>query len=103
MRALTSLTVANARSFVRDRAAIFWTLAFPILFVLLFGSIYDSLAQMRRGDADGVVVVPAGVGDAIAAAGTGGTSGPVALRLYTDPSQQQQSATLQQIVAQVVS
>ncbi len=41
MRALTTLTLANIRSFVRDRAAIFWTLAFPILFVVLFGSIFS--------------------------------------------------------------
>jgi len=40
MRALLHLTVANIRSFVRDRATIFWTLAFPLIFVLLFGSIF---------------------------------------------------------------
>ena len=42
MRALRALTVANIRSFVRDRAALFWTLAFPVLFVVLFGSIFSS-------------------------------------------------------------
>lgn len=41
MNALRSLTVANIRSFVRDRAAIFWTIAFPVVFVLLFGSIFS--------------------------------------------------------------
>ena len=30
MRALRALTIANVRSFVRDRAALFWTLAFPL-------------------------------------------------------------------------
>ena len=40
MRALLTLTVANTRSFVRDRAALFWTLAFPIVFVILFGTIF---------------------------------------------------------------
>ena len=30
MHALLALTVANIRSFVRDRAALFWTLAFPL-------------------------------------------------------------------------
>src|SRR5438046_5457901 len=39
MRALVSLSRANLRSFVRDRAALFWMLAFPILFVVLFGTI----------------------------------------------------------------
>ncbi len=41
MRSLVALTRANLRSFSRDRAAIFWTLAFPIVFVLLFGSIFS--------------------------------------------------------------
>src|SRR5438046_8807197 len=40
MRALVSLSRANLRSFVRDRAALFWMLAFPILFVVLFGTIF---------------------------------------------------------------
>jgi ABC-2 type transport system permease protein len=35
------LTIANIRSFVRDRSALFWTLAFPIIFILLFGSIFS--------------------------------------------------------------
>ncbi len=38
---LLALTRANIRSFVRDRAALFWTIAFPILFVILFGSIFS--------------------------------------------------------------
>jgi ABC-2 type transport system permease protein len=41
MRPLIQLTLANARSFVRDRATIFWTLAFPLIFVVLFGSIFS--------------------------------------------------------------
>jgi hypothetical protein len=41
MRALFALTVANIRSFVRDRAALFWTLAFPLIFVVLFGLIFS--------------------------------------------------------------
>ena len=40
MRSLISLSRANLKSFVRDRAALFWTLAFPILFVVLFGTIF---------------------------------------------------------------
>ena len=42
MRALRALVLANLRSFLRDRLALFWTLAFPILFVILFGSIFSS-------------------------------------------------------------
>lgn len=41
MRALLLLTVANIKSFTRDRAALFWTLAFPLIFVFLFGSIFS--------------------------------------------------------------
>jgi ABC-2 type transport system permease protein len=144
MRALTALTIANVRSFVRDRAAIFWTLAFPILFVVLFGSIFsgdgptefqvgwvdqdgtpaaaglrtgfertglfelvdgtedERLAAMREGDIDAVIVVPDGLGEAIASATEGETPGQVSLRVYTDPSQQTQSTTIQQVVGQVV-
>jgi len=40
VNALLWLTVANMRSFTRDRAALFWTLAFPLIFVILFGSIF---------------------------------------------------------------
>jgi ABC-2 type transport system permease protein len=41
MSALLQLTVANIKSFVRDRAAMFWTLAFPLIFVVMFGSIFS--------------------------------------------------------------
>ncbi len=40
MRMLRALSVANFKSFVRDRAALFWTLAFPVVFVILFGTIF---------------------------------------------------------------
>lgn len=41
MHALVMLTRANIRSFVRDRTALFWTLAFPVIFILLFGAIFS--------------------------------------------------------------
>src|SRR4051812_27292810 len=41
MRALQTLTVANIKSYVRDRQAVFWTLAFPLIFIFLFGSIFS--------------------------------------------------------------
>jgi ABC-2 type transport system permease protein len=47
VRALLLLTVANIRSFTRDRAALFWTLAFPLIFVLLFGSIFSGGSSQR--------------------------------------------------------
>ncbi|HEX5451397.1 MAG TPA: ABC transporter permease [Candidatus Limnocylindrales bacterium] len=40
MHALLTLTRANIRSFVRDRAALFWTIFFPVLFIVLFGTLF---------------------------------------------------------------
>ncbi|HEU4920277.1 MAG TPA: ABC transporter permease [Candidatus Limnocylindrales bacterium] len=56
MNALLLLTVANIRSFARDRAALFWTLAFPLIFVFLFGAIFSGGSTDRTmgfGDLDG--------------------------------------------------
>lgn len=47
MRALLALTVANIRSYVRDRAALFWTIAFPLVFVVLFGLIFSAGSSTR--------------------------------------------------------
>lgn len=41
MRAVLALTVANLKSFVRSRSALFWTLAFPVVFIVLFGLIFS--------------------------------------------------------------
>ncbi len=41
MRAVLALTVANVKSYTRDRAALFWTLAFPLVFIVLFGLIFS--------------------------------------------------------------
>ena len=41
MHALLALTLANIRSYTRDRAAVFWTLAFPLVFIVLFGLIFQ--------------------------------------------------------------
>jgi ABC-2 type transport system permease protein len=133
MQPLIQLTIANIRSFVRDRAALFWTLAFPLIFILMFGAIFTGggsstrtfawvdddgsaasaelhdafaalegveltdtteaagLAAMREGDLNAVLVVPAGFGEAIAAA-IQAPGPPVALTVYTDPTQQQETA-----------
>ncbi len=143
MHTFTSLTRANLRSFLRDRAAVFWTIAFPVTFMLLFGAIFagggtakfevgwvdldasaasqalvaddavgaifeivpfateaEAVASMRDGKVRAVIVVPAGYGAAI----TGGAGGaePLPVVLYTDPSNQQVSATITGIVANLV-
>ena len=41
MRGFLPLTIANIKSFYRNRAALFWTLAFPVIFIILFGSIFS--------------------------------------------------------------
>lgn len=41
MSTVFSLYIANLKEFVRDRAAMFWTLAFPVFFIILFGAIFS--------------------------------------------------------------
>jgi ABC-2 type transport system permease protein len=41
MSTIYSLYIANMKEFIRDRAAMFWTLAFPIFFIVLFGAIFS--------------------------------------------------------------
>jgi ABC-2 type transport system permease protein len=143
MRALRALTIANIRSFVRDRAALFWTLAFPLIFIFLFGFIFQgsgganldlawvdedgsassiqlraafdaaegveltdqgrdaALAAMKDGEIDGVIVVPAGYGAALVAAGSG-SGGPTQIEVFTDPSRQQLQGSIYQAVGSVL-
>ena len=56
MRALWTLTLANIRSYTRDRAALFWTLAFPLIFIVMFGLIFqggESRLNLAWVDEDG--------------------------------------------------
>lgn len=41
MKAFGRLLVADVRQFVRERTALFWTFAFPIFFILIFGAIFS--------------------------------------------------------------
>jgi ABC-2 type transport system permease protein len=40
VKAFRALTVAQSKAFLRDRQTIFWTILFPLMFLLLFGSIF---------------------------------------------------------------
>lgn len=40
MSAYTALTRANYRAYVRDRTTVFFTFAFPLLFLVVFGLIF---------------------------------------------------------------
>jgi ABC-2 type transport system permease protein len=41
MSTVLSLYRASIKEFVRDRAALFWTFAFPVIFIVLFGLIFS--------------------------------------------------------------
>ena len=74
------------------------------LLKLTDGTEEESLTRMRTGDLDAVIVVPAGLGAEIAHATSGSAATtPLALVVYTDPSQTTKSQTIQQIVSQVVA
>lgn len=45
MSTIFSLYVASLKEFVRDRAALFWTLAFPLFFIVLFGLIFSGTSS----------------------------------------------------------
>ena len=42
MRSFIQLYIANIREFVRDTSALFWMIAFPVMFILIFGVIFSS-------------------------------------------------------------
>lgn len=54
MRSLWAMTRANVRMSVRNRAALFWNLAFPALFIVVFGAVLSRGVQVevRAGLAD---------------------------------------------------
>ena len=45
MHAFWQLYLANVKEFVRDRMAMFWTLAFPIFFIFIFGLIFSGVSD----------------------------------------------------------
>ncbi len=55
MRGYTTLTIAGLKSFVRDRAGLFWSLFFPLFLVVIFGAIFGKAGE------EGSVKVPIGV------------------------------------------
>jgi ABC-2 type transport system permease protein len=139
MTTIISLYRAAMKEFFRDRAALFWTLAFPILFILLFGAIFsgnnganytiglvnedggsvgsqltsafkdvkaftvktgtrdNEINNLKHGNLDMVLVIPAGMSDAFAAQQTD------MVQMYYDPSQNQTNAQIMlNIVQQVI-
>ena len=74
MTPVLALYLASQRTFLRDRMALFWTLAFPVLFILLFGVIFSGSGQD-----------PVAVG-VVRAAGAGGAPDPVLAALNGIPA-----------------
>jgi len=65
MGVLWALAVKDLRLFVRDRVALFWALAFPLVFALFFGSLFGG-DDGARGKIAVVVVDAAGSKDSAA-------------------------------------
>ncbi|HLF26032.1 MAG TPA: ABC transporter permease [Anaerolineae bacterium] len=52
MKTFANLYIAELKEYIRDRMAVFWTIAFPLLFIFLFGMIFsggDSGFSMQVG------------------------------------------------------
>ncbi|HYI23800.1 MAG TPA: ABC transporter permease, partial [Thermomicrobiales bacterium] len=51
MNSFLAMTIANLKMTVRNRQAIFWNLAFPAIFILIFGAVFgnDSLSAIEIG------------------------------------------------------
>ncbi|HLZ22415.1 MAG TPA: ABC transporter permease [Ktedonobacterales bacterium] len=138
MGTVLSLYRASVKEFVRDRAAMFWTLAFPVLFIILFGLIFsgsgspsytvglvnedggqvgsaltqafhsvkpfnikagtfdNELSNLKKGQLDLVIVIPAGLSDQV----RGQQTAQVAM--YYDPSTNTTNAQIEQNIVQQV-
>lgn len=140
MSTVIKLYQASVKEFLRDRGAVFWTLAFPLLFILLFGVIFaggnsanytvgivnqdngqvsqqivqaytsiksfkikngtldHELSELKAGNLDMLIVLPAGLSDAVTSGKT------VSVPFYYDPSKGQADAQIKLgIVTQVLN
>jgi ABC-2 type transport system permease protein len=141
MPTVLSLYVANMKEFIRDRAALFWTFAFPIFFIILFGAIFsggsspsynvglvnedggpvgatlanvfqhdvkpftikpgtfdNQLSNLKKGNLDLLIVLPAGLSQTVASHQT------AQVQMYLDPSKNPTDAQIEQnIVADVLA
>ena len=66
-RRVLLITRASARMFVRDRAALFFTFAFPLMFMLIFGSLFGNSSSKPSLDVvgDGPLVVALKLSNAV--------------------------------------
>jgi len=138
MKAFNRLLVANFRQFVRDRTALFFTFAFPVLFMLIFGFVFSGgddisydiglvnednsatgegismalqgipifeispgeldskLGELRGGEIDAVVIIPADVEASI------DKGEMVYVTVYYDPSQTTSAQIILPVLRQVI-
>lgn len=68
MKALLPLYLANVKEFSRDRIALFWTFAFPIAFIFLFGLIFNNTDNSTSFSVGLVAADPGPVGAGLARA-----------------------------------
>ncbi|HKV84638.1 MAG TPA: ABC transporter permease [Ktedonobacterales bacterium] len=139
MSTVITLFRASVKEFVRDRGALFWTFAFPLVFIVLFGVIFagggsanytvgivnqdggdvsqqivgafngiksfkiksggfdDELSQLKKGNLDMLIVLPAGLSQAVHADQTTTT-----VQMYYDPSKGQADAQIKLGIVQQV-
>ena len=72
------------------------------LFTLHDGTLDDEKTAMQHGDVSAVIVIPKGIGAALAQAHAGGAA-PVAVQVYFDPSQNQTAQVVEGVVGQIVN
>lgn len=140
MKPFNKLVIASFKQFFRDRTALFFTFAFPLLFMIIFGLVFsgdndnvnydiglanqdesvigttfseslqmvpifevsegvldDKLAELKEGDIQAVVQIPANVQSAI-------NSGNVAeIIVYYDPAQATSSQVILSVLDQIVN
>ena len=138
MKAFNRLLVANFKQFVRDRTALFFTFAFPVLFMLIFGFVFSGgndisydiglvnednsatgegismalqgipifemspgeldskLEELRDGDLNAVIVIPANIEASI------GKGEMVFIKVYYDPSQTTSAQIILPVLRQVI-
>jgi ABC-2 type transport system permease protein len=71
MTGFTAVAAAILKGFVRDRTSVFFTLAFPLMFLVLFGGIFNwdstpRITLLQIGEASLVDDLPPGAGEAFA-------------------------------------
>src|SRR5579883_1238443 len=70
MHAFRKLLRANILSFTRDRGTLFWTFAFPLLFIIIFGAIFGG-SSTPDYDVGLVTQAPSAAANAVRSALTG--------------------------------